>query len=95
MMIRSASRGFSRSRAKFTPSEGLNSNKRWMVFACTPVVSVNRFAALPVGAANKTDACRSFRSWMMDPVMVLFPVPGPPVRTLTFSVNAVWMASFC
>ena len=62
MMIISASNGFSRSRTKIVSSAGLNSNKRWMVFASSPVVSLKRFAARPVGAANKTEQFLSFNN---------------------------------
>lgn len=35
-------------------SEKSRSSRRWIVFASTPVVSVRRFAALPVGAHRQT-----------------------------------------
>lgn len=55
----------------------LYSRRRCMVFASCPVVSLIRFAALPVGAASRIfvpTAEYSFRTALM---IVVFPVPGP------------------
>ena len=73
-----ASRGFSGFRSK-PIFFGLNSRRRWMVFAYRPVVSVIRLAALPVGAASNIRRPFFSRMRMMPFTSVVFPVPGPPV----------------
>ena len=63
-----------------------------MVFASIPVASESRFAALPVGAASSTDAPASRRAEMIPRVVVVFPVPGPPVRIRILLFTAVEIA---
>ena len=54
-----------------------------MVFASAPLISLILFAALPVGAASLTLRFFFFIAWIMVFIMVVFPVPGPPVITIT------------
>ena len=56
------------------------SNSRWMVFASLPVTSDIRLAARPVGAHRLTFNPASSSRSMMALMVVVFPVPGPPVR---------------
>ena len=54
----------------------------WIVDASVPLASDNFFAALPVGAA-KTQLILFFLKYSPStPIIVVFPVPGPPVITL-------------
>ncbi len=76
-------------------SFGLNSSKRCMVFASTPLVSVMRFAARPVGAASNTFAPADWKTLIMAFKIVVFPVPGPPVSTIIFDRTAVFTALSC
>ena len=66
-----------------------------MVLASRPVASLILRAALPVGAASITLWPR--RSWiaMIDLIMVVFPVPGPPVMTITFLSTESLTARAC
>jgi len=54
-----------------------------MVRASKPVASVIRLAARPVGAHSSTSSPSACISRMMNRVMVVLPVPGPPVSTVT------------
>ena len=54
-----------------------------MVLASMPVASLIRLAALPVGAASRTRSPAFFSAAMMPCVVVVLPVPGPPVSTMT------------
>lgn len=51
-------------------------------FASLPVDSVIRFAALPVGAQRRTFSFILSNIFMIDKIMVVFPVPGPPLLPL-------------
>ena len=58
-----------------------------------PVASDIRLAALPVGAAKMILRPAALKAEMMPRVVVVFPVPGPPVSTITLEETAVRMAS--
>ena len=58
--------------------------KRVLVLATPVTVSESRFAALPVGAASITSSPCCSRSFISALRVVVFPVPGPPVRTKTW-----------
>ncbi len=73
---------------KFTP------RSRWMVFASRPVVSAILFAARPVGAARATRNPSASKTLSIVLTVVVFPVPGPPVRTTTELLTAFSTASF-
>ena len=77
------------------PSPGLNSSRRCSVWASRPAASPRRLAALPVGAASATRWPRASRIDITARSMVVLPVPGPPVRTKTFSDTASWTACLC
>ena len=62
---------------------GSNSNRRWMVLASNPVVSVRRLAARPVGAHSNTSIFLAWSIWRILVTIVVFPTPGPPVITAT------------
>ena len=65
-----------------------------MVLASSPVASLMRLAARPVGA-HSSMSFSSFKRLMMQRMMVVLPVPGPPVTTSTPSSTALLMARFC
>ena len=71
------------------------SNKRWIVKAFCPVVSLKRFAARPVGAAKRIFNPWAFKMDKMPLITVVLPVPGPPVSTKTPWWRQALMASFC
>ena len=54
-----------------------------MVLASEPVASVMRFAARPVGAARAKVMPMPEKAWVMQRMMVVLPVPGPPVMIMT------------
>ena len=54
-----------------------------------------RLAARPVGAASRILALTSANRRMMALMMVVLPVPGPPVSTMTLLRAAVRTASSC
>ena len=66
-----------------------------MVLASRPVASLMRLAALPVGAARSTSRPYARYAAMIPWVVVVLPVPGPPVRIITFARAAFRMASAC
>ena len=66
-----------------------------MVLASSPVTSLMRLAARPVGAARNTLSPASWSRRMMAFKVVVLPVPGPPVRMRMPCSKACWMASFC
>ena len=66
-----------------------------MVAASKPVASVMRLAALPVGAASPTESCRSNKARTMTRMMVVLPVPGPPVMTMSPAFKAAFTALRC
>ena len=69
--------------------------RRWIVCASRPVSSSRRFAARPVGAQRATSSpIRPYRATIPRTVVV-FPVPGPPVRIDTPARAARRTASFC
>ena len=92
MTSRSVSRGCSASRLNWK-LVGSSSSSRCTVFASTPVVSLRRLAARPVGAASRTETrfARRIRSRLLT--SVVFPTPGPPVmmqtllRTITVTAS--------
>ena len=71
------------------PLAASNFNRRWMVEANPPVVSVSRWAARPVGAARCTRTCLAFRMSTRARRIEVLPVPGPPVRMLSLCVERV------
>ena len=73
-------------------SAGLYSSNRWMVLDSLPVASLMRLAARPVGAARRMRWPMDSKAAMMPRVVVL-PVPGPPVNTMTFDGTAWRMAA--
>jgi len=70
------------------------SSSRCIVFASCPVNSDMRFAALPVGAASNTFSPFNLRIFMIALSVVVFPVPGPPVRIKMPLDKACFIASF-
>ena len=60
-----------------------------MVFASSPVLSDNRFAARPVGAQSATRTCLAIRIFRIELTSVVLPTPGPPVITTTLLESAV------
>src|SRR6266446_10739977 len=64
-----------------------------MVFASKPVVSVSRFAALPVGAHSRHFTPLALRISRMEFTSVVFPTPGPPVITTIRFARTVFSAS--
>jgi hypothetical protein len=52
-----------------------------MVFASSPVASLRRLAARPVGAHSGTRMRLARRAWRILVTMVVLPTPGPPVMT--------------
>ena len=70
-------------------------NIRCMVLDSSPVSSLMRFAARPVGAANRTLSPACFSMRIMAFKVVVFPVPGPPVSISTPCSMAAFMASLC
>ena len=91
-------KGFSSSRAKnIFPVAGSMpaSSNLWMVDASSPVTSLNRFAARPVGAARRHRSCILPSNSNIPFNMVVFPVPGPPVISSRPEFAASRMASSC
>ena len=68
---------------------------RWTVWASVPVSSLIRLAARPVGAASTTSRPIFRNRAAMARTVVVFPVPGPPVRISTFSLAASSTALRC
>ncbi|EJX03134.1 hypothetical protein EVA_08760 [gut metagenome] len=66
-----------------------------MVLASIPVASLIRLAARPVGAASRIRSPMCFKAAMIPWVVVVLPVPGPPVSTITFERMASSMACSC
>ena len=60
-----------------------------MVLASSPVASARRRLARPVGAASSHRSFLTFASRIRSFTIVVFPVPGPPVMTVTPPVSAV------
>ena len=56
---------------------------------------MSRFAARPVGAVSTILAFLVAARVTIDRTVKLFPQPGPPVSTATFSVNATRTAAAC
>ena len=61
-----------------------------MVRASHPVASFSRLAARPVGAARSTRADARSKIFSTALTMVVLPVPGPPVMTIT-----LWSRAAC
>src|SRR6266481_198841 len=72
---------------------GSNSRRRWIVFASSPVVSVRRLAARPVGAQSNTSIFLAWRICRILVTIVVLPTPGPPVITVTLLPRAIVTAS--
>ena len=66
-----------------------------MVLASSPVASVIRFAALPVGAHNTTFSLCDEKRFKINLIIVVFPVPGPPVIMQTLLSFIHFKASYC
>src|ERR1019366_6666002 len=64
-----------------------------MVLASSPVVSVRRFAALPVGAQRRHFTPLARRICRIEFTSVVLPTPGPPVMITNLLVSAVRRAS--
>ena len=64
-----------------------------MVLASAPVASVIRLAARPVGAARAKVMPMPAKAWVMQRMMVVLPVPGPPVMIMTPASRARVTAS--
>ena len=90
---RSASRGWSRSKAASPP--GRSCSSRCSVLASIPASSSRRLAARPVGAARMILALLARARATMERTVKLLPQPGPPVRMATFCVSASCTASTC
>ncbi len=60
-----------------------------------PVVSLMRLAARPVGAASKIFIFLDLNDEIMPFTVVVLPVPGPPVSTITLAARALSIASCC
>ncbi len=84
---RSQSRGLSALRLK-PPLLGSTSKSRWIVLASTPVASVMRLAARPVGAQSNSRTPLAARILRIELTIVVLPTPGPPVITSAFAVSA-------
>ena len=67
----------------------------WMVEASSPVTSVNRLAARPVGAASRHFSFICRKRERIPFRMVVLPVPGPPVTSNTPLTAASRMARSC
>ena len=70
-------------------------NNLWIVDAGIPVLSSSLFAALPVGAQRTTLFSIAFAISTTDFMIVVFPVPGPPVITVTLFLKTSSTADFC
>src|SRR5580700_4586140 len=90
---RSQSRGLSALRLK-PRLFGSTSKSRWIVLASTPVASVIRFAARPVGAQSNNRTPLAARILRIELTIVVLPTPGPPVITSAFAVSARRIAAF-
>ena len=97
MTRQSHSRGLRSFRVKMGLSRSSQAtwSRRWMVLASSPVSSLMRLAARPVGAARNTRSPASFNRWIMAFRVVVLPVPGPPVRMRMPCSKAARIASFC
>ena len=91
-----ASKGKGLSLSRLNPRlAGSNSSKRCKVFASKPAISPNLWAARPVGAAKPIFLPMPCQSATMVFWVKVFPVPGPPVRTITRDEAALITASSC
>ena len=61
---------------------------RWIVLASTPVASVMRLAARPVGAQSNSRTPLAARILRIELTIVVLPTPGPPVTTSAFAISA-------
>jgi hypothetical protein len=59
------------------------------------VLSLRRFAALPVGAQSLIRSFLAFSIESIEFTSVVLPVPGPPVITITLLFNVCSIAIFC
>ena len=66
-----------------------------MVLASSPVCSVMRLAARPVGAANATRTPLATSRRKIVSSRVVLPTPGPPVTTATLEPSTSFRASRC
>ncbi|CCZ95004.1 uncharacterized protein BN495_00271 [Corallococcus sp. CAG:1435] len=69
-------------------------NKRCIVFASRSVLCDSLLAALPVGAQNSNRKPVAVRISAIQRIIVVFPVPGPPVMTVTPFISADLTAPF-
>ena len=88
MTSRSPSSGC-RSVRRNCPFFGLISSRRCSVLASSPVASVMRLAARPVGAPSSGRTPLAARIVRMARSTVVLPTPGPPVNTTTLCARAV------
>ena len=77
------------------PPAGLYPNSRWMVFASSPHASDILLAARPVGAARRTFMPLERNISTIPCVVDVFPVPGPPVKTMVLPSAACRIAPAC
>ncbi len=75
------------------PVFGSASSSRWMVRPSSPVLSVSRLAARPVGAHSATCTPLAPSTFRMEFTRVVLPTPGPPVITSTLLRTARVSAS--
>src|SRR5277367_86703 len=96
---RSQSSGLSALRLN-PPPLGSTSRSRWIVLASTPVASVIRLAARPVGAQSKSFTPLAARIRRIELTIVALPTPGPSVITIAFALSArriasLWLSASC
>ena len=72
---------------------GSASSRRWMVLASSPVASLIRLAARPVGAPGRWPGSWPARIFRMALTSVVLPTPGPPVITSSLERSARRTAS--
>ena len=94
MTRRSQGRGFSALREK-PPCLGSISSSRWIVLASSPVCSLMRLAARPVGAASSTRTPFARRIRRIVSRVEVLPTPGPPVTTASLAPSTRRTASSC
>ena len=68
---------------------------RWMVLASICVASDIRLAARPVGAAKAMFIPIESKTRISALMIVVLPVPGPPVSTITPFLSIAAIALFC
>ena len=93
--ITSCVSGFCSVLPKHIPFPFLKSKSKALciVLAFSPVLSLRRLAALPVGASNKHFLFLCLKQLKTHLMIVVLPVPGPPVITHTPLLTAFVTAS--